>query len=225
MNSKNRYAVIVAGGSGSRMATEIPKQFLLLNGLPVLMHTIAKFSEVGCEQIIVVLPASQIEYWKALCEQYAFSISHQVVEGGSTRFDSVKNGLLSIKIREGLVAIHDGVRPCIKPLTIINGYQHAQNEGCAIAAVRPKDSLRLQQQDGSTLSVDRAKYYCVQTPQIFYTNEIVQVYEQTTSNHFTDDAAVYESAGFKVSLFEGDYENIKITTPEDLLLAAILLNN
>lgn len=224
MNLTNRYAVIVAGGSGSRMASEIPKQFLLLNGLPVLMHTITKFSQCGCEAIIVVLPPSQIKYWQELCDQFRFSISHEVVEGGNTRFDSVKNGLLSIKVREGLVAIHDGVRPCINQLIIEEGYQHAQQAGCAIAAVRPKDSLRLQQQDGSTVSVDRGKYYCVQTPQVFYTNHIIKVYEQATTNHFTDDAAVYESAGFKVSLYEGDYRNIKITTPEDLILAGILLD-
>lgn len=219
-----RYAVIVAGGSGSRMASDIPKQFLVLNGLPVLMHTIAQFSKANCEEIIVVLPKLQIAYWEELCKQYQFAILHQVVEGGSTRFNSVKNGLLAFNQTAGLVAIHDGVRPCIKLETIEAGYNQAKKLGSAIAAVKPKDSLRLQEGE-NTVGVDRSKYYCIQTPQVFHLSKIIEAYHIAKSNDFTDDATVFEAAGNQINLYEGDYRNIKITTPEDLLVASVLLSN
>lgn len=215
-----QYALIVAGGSGTRMGAEIPKQFLLLAGKPILMHTLAVFHQVKCE-LIVVLPEYQFSFWEQLCETYTFTIPHQVVGGGNTRFHSVQNGLAVIP-ENALVAIHDGVRPCITPKIIEATFDMAAKKGNGIAAVRPKDSIRLID-DEDNHSVNRDYYRLVQTPQTFQSALIKRAYAQSPHGDFTDDAGVLEAAGSAIHLVDGDYRNIKVTTPEDLIVAEVFL--
>ncbi|MES2688823.1 MAG: 2-C-methyl-D-erythritol 4-phosphate cytidylyltransferase [Bacteroidota bacterium] len=217
---RKKHALIVAGGKGSRMATAVPKQFLPVNAKPVLMHTLSVFHEAGCN-IILVLPEEQVSYWNDLCKQHHFVIPHQVAYGGRERFDSVKNGLALIK-GDGLVAIHDGVRPCVSPAVIANSFNDAAQFLNGVTAVKPKESIRMQQEETS-IAVNRDRYYLVQTPQTFDVKAIKKAYEQAYSMLFTDDASVFEAAGHTIHITAGDYRNIKITTPEDLDLAALFL--
>lgn len=220
------YALIVAGGSGSRMQSNMPKQFLLLAGKPILMHTIEAFKRYSDHlTIIVVLPGTTMKLWEDLCLKYDFRHSFNLVVGGSTRTESVKNGLSVIKDSDSLVAIHDGVRPMVQPEIISASYRLAQVHGCAVAATRLKESLRLVDKDKTT-SIDRSKYRSIQTPQTFKTSLIKEAYSNVKGDtDFTDDASVAEQSGLSISLFEGSYENIKITTPEDLLFAEALLRH
>jgi len=221
----NKYALVVAGGRGSRMGAEIPKQFLLLKGLPVLMHTLKAFRSIDDIHLILVLPEDQIMYWNQLCTKYDFSLPHQIVAGGETRFQSVKNGLQSISDSEALVAIHDGVRPLVSIDIIKESYKLAQQMGNALTIIPLKDSIRMQTDKGS-VSVNRSDYFLVQTPQTFRLSEIKTAYENAPElNTFTDDASVIEAIGAEIHLVQGDYKNIKITTPEDLLFAEALLKN
>lgn len=219
----NRYAVIVAGGSGSRMGSDTPKQFLPIGNAPILMHTIKRFFTSNEQvNIILVLPEEQIERWHQLCEKYSFSIPHLIVAGGMNRFQSVRNGLNSIGDTEGLVAIHDGVRPFISKRIIEESYSTAQKKGNAIATVDLKDSIRLI--DGKeNKAVDRTTYKSVQTPQTFQIQQIRNAFHKATNTNFTDDASVAEAAGYAVELIEGSYDNIKITTPEDLAMAEVIM--
>jgi len=219
-----KYAVIVAGGSGSRMNSEIPKQYLPINGLPVIMHTINAFHKYNkILNIIVVLPPNDLELWKELCATYNFNLSIQIISGGETRFQSVKNGLDKIS-SDGIVAIHDGVRPLVNKEIIAASYEIAALHGSAIAAVRLKESIRITDKD-LTKTVDRSKYRIIQTPQTFQVNIIKEAYQIPENPQFTDDASVLEKSGHKISLFEGSYKNIKITTPEDLIIAEAFLKN
>ena len=220
-----KYAVIVAGGSGSRMGTEIPKQFLLLGNYPILMTTIKRFFSYSNEvAIVVVLPASQMERWKQLCEKFQFNIPHHLVEGGSTRYESVRNGLVVLPVlkEDGVVAIHDGVRPFISRQLIETCYQSAIAHGNAIASVPVKDSIR-RVEKGKSVAVDRSTLRIIQTPQTFVLSAIVGAYEQEDSPLFTDDASVLEKKGMNIQLIDGSYENIKITTPEDLIVGELIL--
>jgi 2-C-methyl-D-erythritol 4-phosphate cytidylyltransferase len=219
----NRHAIIVAGGKGLRMGAEIPKQFLELNGMPVLMHTIKSFRFDPNIQVTVVLPKDQFEFWKWLCHKHHFELPHHLVQGGETRFQSVRNGLMSIPIDTNLVAIHDGVRPILNSQIIEKGFEVATLKGSAIAVVRLKDSIRKQELTGKNHSVNRANYFLVQTPQTFSYEILFDSYQQAEDDNFTDDASVVEAMGNEISLIEGDYKNIKITTPEDLLVAAVFL--
>ncbi|MFN3404201.1 MAG: 2-C-methyl-D-erythritol 4-phosphate cytidylyltransferase [Cytophagaceae bacterium] len=225
MNSPDkRYAIIVAGGSGSRMQSSIPKQFIEIAGLPILMHTINRFREYDESiQIVVVLPKDQHQFWKELCHQYRFSTDNFIIaEAGQTRFQSVKNGLTAITINTGTVAIHDGVRPLVSKKTIHNCYILAEQHGNAIAAVPLKESIR--QVEGKTnKALDRSRYISIQTPQCFNIALIKKAFESEEKAEFTDDASVLEAYGENIILAEGEYCNIKITTPEDLLLADALL--
>jgi len=218
------YAIIVAGGSGSRMQNATPKQFLLLANKPILMHTLEAFRKYSRDlSVILVLPAEALTQWKALCEKHSFDLSVKVVKGGHTRSESVQNGLNSIKESNSLVAIHDGVRPLVRPEIIGASYRLARVHGCAVASTRLKESLRLVEND-KTKSIDRSKYRSIQTPQTFQTTLIKSAYSNLEiTSQFTDDAGVAENSGFDITLFEGSYENIKITTPEDLLFAEALL--
>ncbi|MBO3700334.1 2-C-methyl-D-erythritol 4-phosphate cytidylyltransferase [Roseivirga sp. E12] len=216
-----KYAIIVAGGSGTRMLSELPKQFLLLNGRPILMHTIEAFNFDGI-RIVLVLPEQQIQYWKTLCEKYSFRILHNIIQGGETRFNSVKNGLNSIEDKEGLVAIHDGVRPLIDRSIISMSFTQAESHGNAITSVSLKDSLR-EVSSGSNRSVDRAAFRLIQTPQTFQLDLIKTAFEVPFQPTFTDDASVFENSGKSIHLIDGDYRNIKITTPEDLLVVESFL--
>ncbi|MFD2513828.1 2-C-methyl-D-erythritol 4-phosphate cytidylyltransferase [Pontibacter locisalis] len=212
------YAIIVAGGSGTRMQHSLPKQFIEVAGKPILMHTIEQFYRYNpAVRLIVVLPQEQITTWRELCRKYTFKLFHMTVAGGATRFGSVKNGLGAV-MGDGLVAVHDGVRPFVEVETIRAAYEAAAKFGSAVVAVSPKDSIRELTGEGSR-AVPRANYKLVQTPQCFKASILRSAYEQPEQEHFTDDASVVESTGEKIKLVEGSYRNIKITTPEDLVLA------
>jgi 2-C-methyl-D-erythritol 4-phosphate cytidylyltransferase len=215
-----KYALIVAGGNGTRMGTGLAKQFLLLHGKPVIMHTMEVFHNTGAA-IVLVLPVHQFDYWKTLCTTHHFELSHQLVAGGETRFHSVKNGLGVIP-EDGLVAIHDGVRPCITPEVIERTFHGAAQKGNAIAAVKLKDSIRVTDGEDNH-SVNREYYWLIQTPQTFQSKLIKSAYANASHGQFTDDASVLEAAGSAIHLTEGDYRNIKITTPEDMLVAEVFL--
>lgn len=217
-----KIAIIVAGGSGTRMQSQLPKQFIKLKGEPILMHTIRAFN-IDNIQVIVVLPESQIPFWNELCQKQTFFVDHSVVAGGQTRFESVKNGLNSIKQTEGLVAIHDGVRPIITKEIIQNAYKEAEQHGNAIASVALKDSIREVNHEGNEAK-DRSNYRLIQTPQTFQLQLIKKAFEVSYQPIFTDDASVFEYAGHSIHLIEGDYKNMKITTPEDLLVAESFLD-
>jgi 2-C-methyl-D-erythritol 4-phosphate cytidylyltransferase len=213
-----KYAIIVAGGSGSRMKSDIPKQFIEVGGLPILMHTLQRFKEADSAiEIILVLPASQFEYWKELCQKYK-TVPHQLVAGGKTRFQSGLNGLKVID-NEGLVAIHDGVRPFVSTEIIKESFKIASEKGTAVVSVPSKDSVRVNGQ-----AIDRSTVRLIQTPQTFQISLIKKAFETEELSTFTDDASVAEHAGFEINLIEGNYENIKITTPEDLLWAEVILS-
>lgn len=217
----NYYAVIVAGGTGSRMGASVPKQFLLLKGKPVLMHTIQAFYESDFQpEIILVLNSVFHAHWQSLCTDHHFKIPYTLVEGGEQRFHSVKNSLKYIKAK-ALVAIHDGVRPLVSNQLITAGYLRAETEGNAICAVKAGDSIRR----GSALrseTIDREEVFLVQTPQTFESDILKRAYEQPYRTTFTDDASVVEASGENIYMIEGDRRNIKITFPEDLLFAEIL---
>lgn len=219
-----KYAIIVAGGSGKRMGTETPKQFLELNHQPILMLTLKQFYQADqAIELLVVLPKTHIATWKELCDTKNFKIAHQVIEGGEERFFSVKNGLAHI-LEEGLVAVHDGVRPFISPKKINQVFLQTEELQATSLAVPLKDSIRLLKEDGSQ-AVDRQHYQLVQTPQTFSSALIKKAYKQKFSASFTDDASVVEALGYVVHLVEGDYTNIKITSPEDLVIGEAILSS
>jgi len=223
MNTQ-KTAIIVAGGKGERMGTTIPKQFIEIKGKPILMYTIEAFLRYEVSlQIIVVLPAIQMEYWSTLCEKHKFNFTHKVVAGGETRFQSVKNGLSAIE-HSGLVAVHDGVRPLVSIATIARSFDTSETLGNAIPVIDLVDSIRQITPTGNS-SVDRTAYKLIQTPQVFDVETLKKAYKQPYSQLFTDDASVVESLGIKINLVEGNKENIKITTAFDLKLAEILLHD
>lgn len=209
--------VIVAGGKGLRMGTDIPKQFLVVNGSPILMQTIKRFYECNSSfQIIVVLPEEQISYWKNLCKEYQFEIPHDIAYGGSERFYSVKNGLSLVSPDASLIAIHDGVRPYVSSDVIVECFKKANESGAVIPVVDVFETLRHVQKDGTSITVPRAEYKLVQTPQVFKKDILFKAYSQEFDSKFTDDASVVENLGCPVSLVQGNRENIKITTKADL---------
>jgi 2-C-methyl-D-erythritol 4-phosphate cytidylyltransferase len=217
------YALIVAGGKGTRIKSKLPKQFLELNGLPILMHTINAFYRYDEKiMVILVLPEDDIETWCELCKKHNFANPLILQKGGDTRFQSVKNGLEKIE-GDGLVAIHDGVRPLVSEDIIGASFRLAAVHQSAVAAVRLKESIRMTDQD-NTKAMDRSRFRLIQTPQTFQVQLIKEAYKIKDDPSLTDDASVAERAGHTISLFEGSYENIKITTPEDLVIAEALLN-
>ena len=213
-----RYAVIVAGGKGLRMGGDVPKQFLPIGGKPVLMRTIEVFRQVYPDiRIILVLPASQQEYWQQLCREYAFVQPLQIADGGETRFHSVSNGLRTIPDdTDGIVGIHDGVRPFVSAGTIRRCYDEAARCGAVVPVVPVVETIRRLREDGTSLTVPRDEYKLVQTPQTFRISLLKEAYRQTYTPFFTDDASVTEAMGVPVRLVEGNRENIKITTPADI---------
>ena len=223
MSAIKYYAIIVGGGSGSRMQSDIPKQFLPLKGRPVLMHTIDAFHSSSSDpEIIVVLNVDYHKYWENLCKEHNYSIPHQLVRGGLKRFHSVQNGLKMIK-GNAIVAIHDAVRPLVNPKFIDLAFRQAEVIGTAIAAVGSRDSVRQRNQTG-TMSLNREDIYLIQTPQVFKSDILRKAYKQDYRNEFTDDATVVDRSGVEINLIEGDIRNIKITFPEDILIAEIYLN-
>ncbi len=224
LTSKN-YAIIVAGGSGTRMGSAIPKQFLLLNGKPVLMHTIEAFHNcVAQPHILLVLHADFHTYWHQLCADHNFTIPHQLIKGGETRFHSVKNGLDTITYdTDAVVAVQDAVRPLTDKEIIDASFTYAFEHGNAIAAVKSRDSIR-QLQNGHSVSLLRDDIYLIQTPQTFGLEQLKKAYEHGYDAIFTDDASVVERSGIAINLIEGNYKNIKITFPEDIAIAEAILN-
>jgi 2-C-methyl-D-erythritol 4-phosphate cytidylyltransferase len=217
----HKYVIIVAGGKGERMGEDIPKQFLKLNGKPILMHTIEKFKSAFQDiEIILALPENQIDFWGELCVLHQFSFpASQVVKGGKTRFHSVKNALQLIE-KSSIIAIHDGVRPLVSISTIKTCFEVAEKKGNAIPVTEVVDSLRfISKQDGTNKSVARSCYKRVQTPQCFASDLILKAYEQEFKETFTDDASVVEQLREQINLVDGNPENIKITTAQDLMLA------
>ena len=222
-------AVIVAGGSGTRFGAQVPKQFLCLGGIPILMRTIDVFHralEDVEHEIFVTLPADQFGQWQQLCDQYSFDTQHHVVQGGETRWHSVKNALDSIGDANDVdvIAVHDGVRPLVTTELINRTLATARQHGSAIPVVMLNDSVR--QVDGETShALDRSSLRAVQTPQAFDARLLIAAYGQPFDQTFTDDASVVERMGHNVTLVDGDPQNLKITRPMDLALAEYLLNN
>lgn len=223
------YVIIVAGGSGTRMGTDIPKQFLLLNGQPVIMCAVRAFRRCQYSpQIVVVLPENLHSYWSALCSEYGFDVPHWVAGGGASRFQSVKNGLLAIRERkpdlsDTLIAVHDAARPLVSPDIIDATFAESARTGTAALAIPSSDSVRIE--SSNTLKNNgfpRHRVYLMQTPQTFQGSILWTSYQQEEDPAFTDDASVVEKKGYPISLVTGDTRNIKITFPEDLRIAAIL---
>jgi 2-C-methyl-D-erythritol 4-phosphate cytidylyltransferase len=220
----NYYAVIVAGGSGNRMNNAIPKQFLLLEGRPVIMYAIETF--YNCPQkpeIIIVLGQDLRHYWQKLCEEFSFTIPHILADSGNQRFDSVKSGLSQIH-NDGIVAIHDAARPLVSPFVVKTSYEVALEKGNCVVGFTPVDSVRSTTVDGLTSAIDRDQLRLIQTPQTFRVNELKKAYNVEYMARFTDDASVMEYYGKNINIVEGNRENIKITYPEDLEMAAVLIN-
>ena len=214
--------LIVAGGKGLRMGSELPKQFLPIGGKPVLMHTIEAFHHFDrTMKIILVLPQEQQTYWQELCAKHSFVIEHTVVDGGETRFHSVKNGLACVN--SGLVGVHDGVRPFVSPEVIKRCYELAAIKKAVIPVIDVVETVRHITETGSE-TVSRNDYKLVQTPQVFDAELLKQAYAQEYTPFFTDDASVVEAMGIPVCLVEGNRENIKITTPFDLKISSALVN-
>lgn len=215
--------LIVAGGRGTRMGGPQPKQFLELAGRPVLMHTLEAFDRWDASaRLIVVLPEDQIDTWKRLCGAHAFGRIHRVVAGGETRFHSVRNGLGSVA-SNGLIAVHDGVRPLVAPSVIAACFAAAADGGAAVPVVPVVESVREVDADGGSRPVDRTRLRVVQTPQVFRADVLRAAYCLPYDPRFTDDASVVEASGVAVRLVPGNRENIKLTTPMDLLLAEQLM--
>lgn len=233
----NKAVILVAGGSGTRMQKNLPKQYLPLGNKCVLMHTIDVFHQFDTEaQIILVLSKDHLDIWKELCEQYKFDIPHSVALGGNTRFHSVQNGLSLLADNVKLVAVHDGVRPFVSKEVIQLAYDKAQETGTAIPVVPAIDSLRIvnalegigqKALEGgymkSNKSVPRSQYVQVQTPQVFKRELLVDAYAQPYDVNFTDDASVVEKHGHEICLTLGNRENIKLTTPWDMQIAETMI--
>ncbi len=229
MTERKQYAVIVAGGKGLRMGGEIPKQFLPVGGEPVLMRTVKAFRRyspgIG---IVLVLPHLQQDYWRELCREYSFAETCTVVDGGETRFHSVRNALAVIPDgAEGEVAVHDGVRPFPSAATIDRVFREARRTGAAVPVVPVVDTLRRVSAGGeeTSVTVARGEYRIVQTPQVFGIQVLKDAYRQEYTPFFTDDASVVEAAGHRIALVEGNRENIKITTPFDLDVAEAIVRS
>ena len=204
------------------MGSDIPKQFLLLDGKPVLMHTIRAFGLAVPEaSIVVAIPASFFDRWEELRVGYGPDLAHQVVAGGETRFHSVKNALLTLP-NEGLVAVHDGARPLVSSELIVRSFASAELADNAVPTVPVRESLR-EKMIGGNRPVDRSLFRLVQTPQVFQLADLQSAYRQPYRPEFTDDATVMESAGFSINLIDGETWNLKITTPEDMVIAQALM--
>lgn len=226
MTGEHLFAIIVAGGKGLRMGSEIPKQFLPIGGKPVLMHTIEVFRQALPEvRVVLVLPAEQHDYWHRLCQQYDFRSPQLIAAGGETRFHSVRNGLALLPDEAGaVVGIHDGVRPFVSADTIRRCYEAAATGHAVVPVVPVVETVRQILPDGKSATRPRSDYRLVQTPQTFPLTLLKEAYRQPYSESFTDDASVVEQVGREIVMIEGNRENIKLTTPEDLQYARFLLS-
>ncbi len=219
----NKYAIIVAGGKGLRMGGDLPKQFIPVEGRPVLMRTLDTF--YACDdtiKIILVLPRDHQPYWKELCREYQFTVPHRIADGGATRFHSVQSGLSFVEDPDALVAVHDGVRPFVSHEVIACCFREAELHGAVVPVIPVVETVRKLVGETS-VTVNRDAYRLVQTPQTFRASLLRNAYEQPYCDAFTDDASVVEALGHAVHLVEGNRENIKLTTPYDLVVAQALL--
>lgn len=224
MQDIRKVAIIVAAGSGSRMGGPVPKQFQELGGVPLAIHSGIRFRQFDAGiELIYVVASGTAQIWENLLRLHIPDGNWRLCMGGRTRFESVRNGIRSISEPETLVAIHDGARPFLEPDQIRRGFIQAWENGNAVFAVPAKDSIRLMQASGHSTFVDRSHYFYVQTPQIFWQKDLRPVYDQEDDVRFTDDATVMELAGHPIHLVEGSYHNLKVTTPEDWILAARIL--
>ena len=218
-----RGVIIVAGGSGRRMGGALPKQFMMLDNEPILARSINRMHEaLPAAEIVVVLPEEHVELWKNIAARFDVA-RHKIALGGKERFHSVKNGLAALSDEVSIVGIHDAVRPLASKKLIIKLFLEAENSTAVIPVVAPIDSYRIVEGDNSRI-IDRSALRMVQTPQLFQAEALRKAYEQPFSVTFTDDASVMEAAGHKVTLVEGERENIKITTPSDMLIAEAIIN-
>ena len=219
----NRFVIIVAGGKGLRMGSELPKQFIPIQGKPLLMHTLEKFHHWDSStKIILVLPQEHQDYWRMLCKEIGCNTPHFIVDGGETRFHSVKNGLACISSADSLVAVHDGVRPFVSREVIGACFAEAAKRKAVVPVVNVVETIRNVTPQGSR-TVPRDNYKLVQTPQVFTADLLKQAYGQPYNSSFTDDASVVEAFGVPVCLVPGNRENIKLTTPFDLKIAEALV--
>lgn len=236
MSEFEKYVIIVSGGTGSRMESKLPKQFLELKGLPILMHSISAFyRNENSIKIVLVLNEAHQRIWEDLCIKYKFTIPHSIVFGGENRFNSVQNGLNSIidqiekKISSNgitplnytLIAVHDAVRPLVSQDLINRAYEMAAKKGSAVPAIKSKDSIRIIDNEGKTKAIDRDSILLIQTPQVFRADLLQTAYQQAFKESFTDDASVIENSGYSINIVEGDLQNIKITYPNDLAIASL----
>jgi 2-C-methyl-D-erythritol 4-phosphate cytidylyltransferase len=220
----NKVAVIVAGGSGKRMGSDIPKQFLLLGGQPVLMRTMRTFHDYDPEiEIITVLPADQVKYWETLCRNHRFKIPHKIVTGGKTRHDSVKNAMEGIK-PGAIVAVHDGVRPLVSVALIQTCFDTAAILGNAIPVVDIPESIR-RVEGGKSRKADRSAFRLVQTPQVFRSEMLIKAFRQPYDPSFTDEANLVEADGNHIYLVKGQPSNIKLTTTLDIHIASAIIES
>lgn len=223
-----RFMIVVAGGKGQRMGGDTPKQFRLLGGRPLLMLTLERlYAMDNTLKIVLVLPQEHVELWNGLCVESAFSVPLTVTVGGNTRFHSVQNGLAAIDepdAENALVGVHDGVRPFVSQSVVDNAYREAWNNGAVIPMIEIQDSLRhIIGGAGASETVPRDRYRLVQTPQVFKLSLLRRAYSQRYVEAFTDDASVVEAMGERVFAVEGNRENIKLTTPFDMMVAKTLL--
>lgn len=221
-----KYLIVVAGGKGTRMGGDMPKQFQSLGEKPVIMLTLERLHAMDPSiQLILVLPADHFELWKELCKQHSFAVPLLLAQGGSTRFHSVQNGLAQVDdIDEALVGVHDGVRPFVSPRVLADCFREAWINGAAVPMIDLQDSLRhIVGGNGATEVVPRDRYRLVQTPQVFKLSLLRRAYEQRFIEEFTDDASVVEALGEQVVAVEGNRENIKLTTPFDLMIAKTII--
>lgn len=220
-----KYVIVVAGGKGLRMGGEIPKQFIPVKGKPVLMRTLETF--YACDpniELIVVLPVEQRSYWEHLCAEYGFTLSHRIAAGGETRFHSVKNGLALVE-EDGVVGVHDGVRPFVSAEVIADCYAQAATLQAVVPVTDVVETVRHLLSEGGSETVSRNDYKLVQTPQVFTVELLKRAYAQDYKPFFTDDASVVEALGQPVHLVSGNRENIKLTTPFDLKVAESLIGD
>ena len=220
-----KYVIVVAGGKGLRMGGEIPKQFIPVKGKPVLMRTLETFHAYDPNiELIVVLPVEQRSYWEHLCAEYGFVLPHRIASGGETRFHSVKNGLALVE-EDGVVGVHDGVRPFVSAEVIANCYAQAATLQAVVPVTDVVETVRHLLPEGGSETVSRNDYKLVQTPQVFTVELLKRAYAQDYKPFFTDDASVVEVLGQPVHLVSGNRENIKLTTPFDLKVAESLIDD
>ena len=219
-----KYIIVVAGGKGLRMGGDIPKQFIPIKGKPVLMRTLEAFHAYDAAmELILVLPVDHQPYWKTLCEEYHFTLPHRIANGGETRFHSVQNGLALVDDMDGVVGVHDGVRPFVAQSVIDVCYAEAALGKAVVPVIDVVETVRHIIGNEESETVPRSNYKLVQTPQVFPVSLLKRAYQQTYIPHFTDDASVVEALGCSVSLVQGNRENIKLTTPFDLKVAEALI--